>query len=135
MGIAGILIIDDDPDSADGIKVILEQRGYSVRVAYDPDEGLARMEEEAPDLLILDVMMGRGAGGFVLARKIRKEPRFDNMPILMLTGMRQKTGFSFPGGDPRHPQFLPVDEFLEKPVDPPDLLGRIRDQLAKKTRD
>jgi DNA-binding response OmpR family regulator len=133
MDTASILIIDDDPDLADGTKAFLEQKGYSVRVAYDPDKGWAQMEEETPDLLILDVMMGRGAQGFVLARKIRKEPRFDGMPILMLTGMREQTGFSSPGGDPRHPQFLPVDVFLEKPIEPPDLLDRIREQLEKKT--
>lgn len=135
MSTAEILIVDDDMDMADGTKAFLEGRGYSVRVAYDPGEGMTEMEEQVPDLLILDVMMGRGAEGFVMARKIRKEPRFDSMPILMLTGMREQTGFSFPGGDPRHPKFLPVDEFLEKPIDPPGLLERIEGQLAKKTGD
>ncbi len=135
MSIAKILMIDDDPDLADGTKAFLEERDYSVRVAYDPGEGFTELEEETPDLLILDVMMGRGAEGFVLARKIRKEPRFDKMPILMLTGMREQTGFSFPGGDPKHPKFLPVDEFLEKPIALPDLLDKIRQLLAKAAGD
>lgn len=135
MNIAKILMIDDDSDLADGAKAFLEERDYTVRVAYDPSEGFTKLEEETPDLLILDVMMGRGAEGLMLARKIRKEPRFDNMPILMLTGMREQTGFSFPGGDPKHPKFLPVDVFLEKPTALPDLLDKIEQLLAKATGD
>ncbi len=53
------------------------------------------------------------------------------MPILMLTSMRERTGFRFPGGEAQHPKFLPVDEFLEKPVAPPDLLDKIKPLLAK----
>ncbi|MHC4204379.1 MAG: response regulator, partial [Planctomycetota bacterium] len=88
-----ILLVDDDPDFVEITTAILETKQYQVRSAQDPDEGFARLEEEIPDLLILDVMMGRGAGGFVLARKIRKDSRFDHVPILMLTSMTEQTGF------------------------------------------
>jgi len=131
MDTAKILIVDDDRDMVDTTKRFLETKGYSVGVAYDPDEGLTRLEEEIPDLAILDVMMGRGAGGFVLARKIRKDARFNNMPVIMLTGMREQTGFSSPAGDPKHPKFLPVDVFLEKPLALPALLDKVEEQLAK----
>ena len=135
MSMAKIQIVDDDKDLVDGMKRFLEKRDYSVSVAYDPDEGAAVLEQDLPDLIILDVMMGRGAGGFVLARKLRKEARYDNVPILMLTGMREQTGFSSPAGDPKHAKFLPVDEFLEKPIALPDLLEKIESQLAKKSSD
>ena len=92
-----ILIIDDDPDFVAITKAILETKQYEVRSANDPDSGFAKLEEEIPDLLILDVMMGKGAGGFVLARKIRKDSRFDDVPVLMLTSMTEQTGFNFPG--------------------------------------
>jgi len=49
----------------------------------------------------------------------------------MSTGMREQTGFSSPAGDPKHPWFLPVDEFLAKPIAPPDLLEKIKQQSAK----
>jgi two-component system alkaline phosphatase synthesis response regulator PhoP len=126
-----ILIVDDDRDMVDTTRCFLETKGYVVQVAYDPDQGFTRLEEEVPDLAILDVMMGRGAGGIVLARKIRKEARFDHMAIIMLTGVREQTGFSFPSADPTHPEFLPVDEFLEKPIALPALLEKIEQQLAK----
>ena len=127
-----ILIIDDDPDFVAIAKVILETKQYKVRFAYDPDEGLAKLEEESPDALILDVMMGKGAEGFVFARKIRKDPRFAEMPILMLTSMREQTGFDFPG-ERIHSRFLPVDDYIEKGVEPHVLLEKIEQLLARKS--
>lgn len=127
-----ILIIDDDPDFVMVTKAILETKQYEVRFAYDADEGFAKLEEEIPDALILDVMMGKGAEGFVFARKMRKDPRFDHIPILMLTSMSEQTGFRFPGEN-KHPRFLPVDEYIEKGIEPQVLLEKIEQQLAKKS--
>ncbi len=126
-----ILIVDDDPDFVEITKAILETKQYQVRSAQDPDEGFARLEEEIPDLLILDIMMGRGAGGFVLARKIRKDSRFDHMPILMLTSMTEQTGFNFPG-EPISEKFLPVDDYIEKGIEPHVFLEKVEQQLARK---
>jgi two-component system response regulator VicR len=129
-----ILIIDDDPDFVEVTKVLLESRQYEVSAAYDPEEGFARLEKEMPDALILDVMMGKGADGFIVARKIRKDSRFDKMPILMMTSMREQTGFDFPG-QRIHEKFLPVDEYIEKGVEPQDFLDKVEQQLAKKGND
>ena len=129
-----ILIIDDDPDFVEVTKVLFETRQYEVSTAYDPEEGWAKLEQETPDALILDVMMGKGADGFIVARKIRKDSRFDKMPILMLTSMREQTGFDFPG-ERIHSKFLPVDDYIEKGVDPQVLLDKVEQQLAKKTSD
>jgi CheY-like chemotaxis protein len=127
-----ILIIDDDPDFVMVTKAILETKQYNVRFAYDPEEGFKKLEEEVPDALILDVMMGKGAEGFVYARKIRKDPRFDQMPILMITSMTEQTGFNFPGKN-KNSKFLPVDEYIEKGIEPHLLLEKIEQQLAKKS--
>ena len=126
-----ILIVDDDPDFVEITKAILETKQYQVRSAQDPDEGFAKLEEEIPDLLILDVMMGRGAGGFVLARKIRKDSRFDQVPILMLTSMIEQTGFDMPG-ERINDKFLPVDDYIEKGLKPDAFLEKVEQQLAKK---
>ena len=126
-----ILIVDDDPDFVEITKAILETKQYQVRSAQDPDEGFARLEEEIPDLLILDIMMGRGAGGFVLARKIRKDSRFDQVPILMLTSMTEQTGFDIPG-ERISEKFLPVDDYIEKGLKPDAFLEKVEQQLAKK---
>ena len=131
MSAPSILIVDDDPDFVEITKAILETKQYQVRSAQDPDEGFAKLEEEIPDLLILDVMMGRGAGGFVLARKIRKDSRFDHVPILMLTSMTEQTGFDIPG-DRINEKFLPVDDYVEKGLKPHDFLEKVEKQLARK---
>ena len=69
-----LLMIDDDPDFVEGIRSILEGAGYEVDVAYNPDDGFQALESNPPDLLLLDIMMGRGAEGVMIARKIRKDP-------------------------------------------------------------
>jgi DNA-binding response OmpR family regulator len=134
MSTPSILLVDDDPDFVEIATAILETKQYQVRSAQDPDEGLAMLEEEIPDLLILDVMMGRGAGGFVLARKIRKDSRFDKVPILMLTSMTEQTGFDIPGQRISE-KFLPVDDYIEKGLKPHELLEKIEQLLAKKAVD
>ncbi|UCC70966.1 MAG: response regulator [Gemmatimonadota bacterium] len=133
MSTPSILIIDDDPDFVEITQTILETKQYRVRVAYNQAEGLARVEEESPDVIILDVMMGRGAEGFVFARTIRKDPRHKDIPILMLTSMREQTGFDFPG-ERIHPDFLPVDEYVEKPIEPQVLLETVERLLSQKDR-
>ena len=131
MAAPSILIIDDDPDFVEVAKVILETKQYNVISAYSPEEGWAKMAELKPDAIILDVMMGKGAEGFIFARKMRKDPRFDKIPILMLTSMREQTGFDIPG-ERIHQKFLPVDDYIEKGVEPQVLLDKIAQQLAKK---
>jgi CheY-like chemotaxis protein len=131
MSTPNILIIDDDPDFVEITKTILETRDYSVRFAYNQDEGLASLEEECPDLIILDIMMRKGAEGFIFARRIRKDDRYRDIPILMLTSMPEQTGFDFPG-EPIHPTFLPIDEYVEKPIEPQTLLEKVERLLTRK---
>lgn len=123
-----IMIIDDDPGFVEATQTILETKQYKVSSACDANEGFARLEQEIPDIIILDIMMGRGAEGFIFARKMRKDPRFAKIPIVMLTSMREQTGFDFPG-ERIHPRFLPVDEYMEKPFEPEVLLKKIEQLL------
>ena len=127
---AKILIIDDDNDFTEATKVILGSRDYEVISADNTKEGLLLLESEDPDLLILDVMMENKAAGIIISRQLRKNPKFQKLPILMLTGMREQTGFSFPG-EPKHETFLPVNEFLEKPHLPEILLEKVEKLLMK----
>ncbi len=119
-----LLIIDDDPDFVEGIKLILEGADYVVEVAYNPEEGFEAFQSKPPDLLLLDIMMGRGAEGIMVARKIRKDPKLREIPVLIITGIREQIAFLFPG-EPVHPRFVAVDELIEKPVEPQFLLDRV----------
>ncbi len=132
MGNAKIVIIDDDQDITDSLQTILESREYSVTTAANRIEGMERIETEQPDLIILDVMMTTWQDGFEMARDLKKNPQWKDMPILMLTGIEEKTGFDFKGsaGDP---DWCPVDGFLNKPIDPDVLLAEIEKLLPEKT--
>ncbi len=119
-----LLMIDDDPDFVSGIRAILEGADYKVDVAYNPKDGFEALQNNPPDLLLLDIMMGRGAEGVMLARKLRKDPELREIPVLIITGIREQIAFLFPG-EPVHPRFVPVDELVEKPVEPQFLLERV----------
>ena len=119
-----IMMIDDDPDFVAGIKTILEKADYSVDVAYNPKDGFQALQAGHYDLLLLDIMMGRGAEGVALARKIRKDPKLKEMPVLIITGIREQIAFLFPGQSV-HPHFVETDELVEKPVEPKFLLEKV----------
>jgi DNA-binding response OmpR family regulator len=119
-----LIIIDDDPDYVAGIKSVLQTANYSVDVAYNPKDGFKALQTNRYDLLLLDIMMGRGAEGVALARKIRKDPKLRELPVLIITGLREQIAFLFPG-QPVHPHFVENDELLEKPVEPKLLLEKV----------
>jgi two-component system alkaline phosphatase synthesis response regulator PhoP len=119
-----ILIIDDDPDYVEGIRSILEGADYEVDAVYNPKDGFETLKSQKYDLLLLDIMMGRGAEGVMVARKIGNDPELREIPTLIITGIREQIAYLFPG-QPMHPRFLPVDELLEKPVEPDLLLEKV----------
>ncbi len=119
-----LLMIDDDPDFVEGIKSILDAAGYQVDVAYNQKTGLQALQAKTYDLLLLDIMMGRGAEGIMIARKLRKDPKLREMPVLIITGIREQLAFLFPG-EAVHPRFVAVDELVEKPVEPKILLEKV----------
>jgi len=130
MGQKSILIIDDDPDITEAMTVILTNRGYDVRSAQDGSKGMDRLKEAQPDLIILDVMMRTSQEGFELSRELKHNQKYKHIPILMLTGVKQKTGLDFKttAGDE---SWLPMDEYLDKPVKPDVLLAKVGDLLGK----
>lgn len=118
-----ILIIEDDVDVIEAMTVVLESQKYRVISANDGKEGFEKSISGKPDLIITDVMMKRESDGFDLTQKIRRDERTKYTPILMITSITQKTGFSFsPETDG---EFLPVDDYVEKPIQPDDLLNRV----------
>ena len=130
-----LLMIDDDPDFVEGIMSILKTAGYEVEAKYNPKEGFKALETGKYDLLLLDIMMGRGAEGVMIARKMRKDPKLRKMPVLIITGIREQIAYLFPGSAVS-PHFVEVDELVEKPVEPQLLLDRVSALLkAAEARD
>ncbi len=130
---AKILIIDDDPDITLAVQLTLEAVGYQVIEAHNGVEGLKKVKDENPDLIILDVMMDTTTEGFQVTLKLRSpDPTseyaaFRDIPILMLTAIHSTTPLRF-GPDE---DYLPVDEFVDKPIDPDDLVKKVATLLAR----
>ena len=124
MGQGRILIIDDDPDITEAMSVVLENKGYVVDSAADGSAGMERLTANRPDLIILDVMMRTSQEGFELSRQLKHNAAYKEIPILMLTAVKEKTGLDFKStaGDE---SWLPVEEFLDKPVKPNVLLEKV----------
>lgn len=129
MAKAKILIVDDDGDLVAALKIVLEGSGYEVVTAFDRAEGMENLKAQKPDLVILDVMMTTWQDGFEMAREIKKDDQFKDTPILMLSGVGDKTGMDFKSesGDEA---WLPVDAFLDKPVKSEVLLTEVEKLLS-----
>jgi len=124
-----LLIIDDEPDFVKTMRFFLEKSGFAVTVAYDGKAGIEKAAMK-PDLIILDVRMP-GMSGHEVSKKLKEDRFTQDIPIIMLTSMREQTGFDFPG-ERIHPTFLPVDEYMEKPFEPEVLFEKIEQRLSTK---
>ena len=121
---ANILIIEDDRDLVNSMRVIFESVDYKVRTAYNGKEGFDQIEKKKPDLIILDVMMATDTEGFDLAFKLRNHADYKSIPIIMVTGFTQRMAEL---GPEKFQHILgedwPVTKIFEKPIDPDELLA------------
>ena len=128
-----ILVIDDDPDIHMAVKSVLESKAYQVITALDGDEGLRKVVDERPDLIILDVIMP-GKTGFEVCRELKTGPKyhfFSEIPVLLLTVYpddREKMHLSM-----REGMLMEAEDYLHKPFDPTELLNRVEDLLKQKS--
>jgi DNA-binding response OmpR family regulator len=118
-----IVLVDDDPDIQESVKMVLENAGYEFRGAMNSENGMALIRQEKPDLVILDVMMEQPDDGFFMAQDLRAKGI--KIPIIMLTSISSITGMKYTKDN----EMVKVDEFIEKPIAPAQLLGKIRKLL------
>jgi len=125
-----ILIVDDDPDIVEAMKIVLENKGYQVDIAGSGAEGLKQVKSAKPDLIILDVMMETGDKGFDVARQLKRDNDYKDIPIIMLTALKENTGMDFTkeSGDE---EWLPVDDYCDKPLNPEQLILKV-EQFTKR---
>jgi len=126
-----ILVVDDDLDLQLQMKALLGKKGYQVVAAYDGDEGLQKVVEERPDLIVLDVMMPV-KDGFTACRELKTDERyhfFSHIPVIMLTVYpedREKLHLSVQEG-----MTMEAEDYIQKPFDPQELLSRVEELLKK----
>ncbi len=127
---AKILVVDDDPDMRETLQMILESGGYTVVLAEDGEQCLARLKEEHPDLLILDLLMPN-MDGFEVCKAL-KDPRlakYAQIPIIILSSVQEDVSqrrYELEMGIQ-----LDVDDYVEKPVEGSVLLRRV-DRIIKR---
>jgi excisionase family DNA binding protein len=117
-----VLIVDDDPRIREFVRVNLEMDGFSVREAGNADEGLAALEDEPPDLILLDVMMPK-VDGWEMLQRVRERHGVDSIQVIMFSGQLEHDGSdqAEAGG---------AQAFLGKPFNPQDLVARAKDLLG-----
>ncbi len=127
-----VLIVDDDPDIRDTLRIVLEGNGYEVAEAGNGREALTALEARRPALMILDVMMSTDTEGFDLAYKLRNNPDYQDLPIVMLTSFLGKVAQE---GPDQYQHVLgedwPVKWLFEKPIEPKKLLAKIEAILGE----
>lgn len=121
-----ILVVDDEPDAIEFVSAVLEDIGdITVVSASDGNSGFKKAKETKPDLIILDVQMP-GRSGFYVFTDIRKNESTSHIPVIMLTGVGEKTGIHFSGDDMEEFMGERPDAYIEKPVEPEQLQKTVR---------
>jgi CheY-like chemotaxis protein len=114
-----VLLVDDDADFVEMNRILLEQNGYSVHVAYSGRQCLAAVHASRPDIIILDMVMESREDGFEVSRELRNSEHTKSIPLVMITSVNDSVPFRL---EPDR-TWLPVDALLEKPVEPQLLLN------------
>jgi len=126
-----ILIVDDDPDILEGILMILGTQPYRLATAGDGKQCMKMVQEDVPDVLILDLLMPRMDGWGVI-REMRSNPKFSSVPIMILSTVIEdashrryelETGMS-----------MDIQGYVQKPAKPTDLLQRVAKLVASKVK-
>jgi len=135
---ARILVVEDDIDTADALRVLLESAGYGVLFAPNAGAAFELAQSEKPDLIIADVMMPSGTEGFHFIWKLRRDggDSVKDVPIIVVSAIHKTVPLElYPGksdGVYGPNEFLPVQVFLDKPIQPTRLLGEIERLLAER---
>jgi CheY-like chemotaxis protein len=132
-----VLVVEDDPDAAETLQIVLEDEGFAVSTAASSEEGLQKARTEKPDLVLLDIMMPSGTEGFHFVWELRKDAdeKCRNIPIIVLTAIHDKTWVRFypDKTDPVYQpsEYLPVQGFLDKPASSEQIVSKIEQVLAE----
>lgn len=118
---AKILVVDDEAPIVELVKFNLEKEGFQVVEAYDGQTALAVIDDENPDLVILDIMLP-GVDGLEVCKELRKQPRFANLPIIMLTAKGEEI-------DTVIGLEMGADDYIKKPFSPREMVARVKARL------
>jgi len=122
-----ILVVDDDPDFVEITRIVLEKEGHEVIAARSGNEGLQRIKEDQPDLVILDVIMDTVLDGLSTSERIHDDPMTRDVPIIMVTSIASTDYASLFPTD----EYVHISSFMSKPVTPKGLLRQVNRLLQE----
>jgi len=120
---ATILVVDDEEPIQELLRFNLEKEGYKVLIASDGAEALRILEEKNPELVVLDIMLP-GMSGLAVLDRLRKNPKFVDLPVIMLTAKGEEI-------DKVLGLEIGADDYITKPFSPRELVARIRARLRR----
>jgi CheY-like chemotaxis protein len=126
-----LLFIDDDPTFLAAQSAFMSSHGYAVLTADGTDAAIAVLQKETPDMIFIDLMMEHTDSGFTLARRIRREERFQGIPLVMLSGVASETGLGFSREREELKSWSHLDDFVDKPVSAHRLLAIVEQRLGE----
>ena len=125
-----VLFVDDDRDFLKSQSILFASKGFQVITAESGEEALKVLENEVPDIIFLDLMMEHYDSGFTLSYQIRKDDRFKNVPLVMLSGVASQTGRRFDKKTDELKKWSKLDGFVDKPVSGKQLLKIVEEKLG-----
>ena len=123
-------MVDDERDFLEMNGAILKAKGYRISCFTTADQAWQSMKAELPILVITDLMMKSLDSGFSLAKKIKSDPRFTGIPVIIVTAVASKRGFDFNPRSRKELEMMGADAFFDKPVSPESLLKKVEELLA-----
>lgn len=123
---ANVLVVDDDPDFVKVARKVLEKAGHDVVSASNGAKALKAMRQGKPDVVLLDIMMSYILDGLDVSREMAEDPELKDIPVIMVTSLTGVKGTQMFPSD----EYIPVDMWLSKPVDPSTLIERVESALA-----
>lgn len=120
-----ILVIDDDPEICEALHEILSDYDYEVLTAQDTTKGAQLIEQQRPDLLILDIMMTTMQEGLDFATKLKEKEGVWGIPILIVSA-RPPVEKGYGRTIDQDMDWIAAEIFMEKPVDPEDLIKNVK---------
>jgi CheY-like chemotaxis protein len=125
-----LMFVDDDTTFLEAQTAYFGARGYEVHTAEGCEDAMAMLANESPDMIFVDLMMEHSDSGFTLARRIRRDARFENVPLVMLSGVASVTGAGFVREQDSLRSWSRLDEFVDKPVSERQLLALVERRLS-----
>jgi CheY-like chemotaxis protein len=123
---AKILVVDDDPDFVNLTRTILRSKDYEVITAANGEQALTTMRKDKPDLVLLDIMMAYILDGLDVGREMAEDVELKDIPVIMVTSLTgARAQVELPSDE-----YIPVEDWIHKPIDPDDLLERIEAALG-----